>query len=85
MTAPEPDAGRAQNDILSVVVTIVDGGATLERCVEALHQQTGTVPLSVLVPFDNTVGDVAALAHLACPQHNPGENLAINRQRQRPP
>ena len=38
MTAPEPDAGGEQSQILSVVVTIVDGGTTLERCVEALHR-----------------------------------------------
>jgi len=62
MTAPEPDTGGEQSQILSVVVTIVDGGTTLERCVEALHQQAGTVPLEVLVPFDDTVDHVADLA-----------------------
>lgn len=41
--------------LLSVVVTIVDGGAALDRCLTALSTQTGDVRLEVIVPYDATV------------------------------
>lgn len=47
---------------LSVIVTIVDGGATLERCLAALTAQTDPPPLEILVPYDATVGDIASFA-----------------------
>ncbi|MFN8573428.1 MAG: hypothetical protein U0132_15350 [Gemmatimonadaceae bacterium] len=47
---------------LSVVVTVVDGGATLERCLQALATQEGAPPLQVLVPYDATVTGMEALA-----------------------
>ena len=47
---------------LSVVVTIVDGGETLERCLAALAVQTGTTALEVVVPWDETVAGIPALA-----------------------
>jgi hypothetical protein len=39
---------------LSVVVTIVDGGAALARCLGALVTQKGAPPMEVLVPFDDS-------------------------------
>ncbi|MFZ5622802.1 MAG: hypothetical protein ACOY71_00045 [Gemmatimonadota bacterium] len=39
---------------LSVVVTIVDGGTALERCLAALAAQEGAGALEVLVPWDAT-------------------------------
>jgi hypothetical protein len=41
--------------LLSVVVTIVDGGAALRRCLEALDAQQNPPAMEVLVPFDDTV------------------------------
>jgi hypothetical protein len=40
---------------LSVVVTIVDGGLALARCLEALIAQEGAPGLEILVPFDESV------------------------------
>lgn len=40
---------------LSVVVTIVDGGQALRRCLSALASQDKPPPLEVLVPYDATV------------------------------
>lgn len=47
--------------MLSVVVTIVDGGGALERCLAALAAQQGP-PLEVLVPWDASIPAVAELA-----------------------
>ena len=41
--------------VLSVVVTIVDGGAALTRCLSALQSQQHAPPMEVLVPFDDSV------------------------------
>lgn len=48
--------------LLSVVVTIVDGGVTLERCLAALAAQTPVSPIEVIVPYDDSVSSVAAIA-----------------------
>jgi hypothetical protein len=47
---------------LSVVVTVVDAGAALERCLAALAEQQGTPELEVIIPFDATVHGMDALA-----------------------
>lgn len=47
---------------LSVVVTIVDGGDTLVRHLEALTAQTGGHRLEVLVPYDHLSAGAAGLA-----------------------
>jgi hypothetical protein len=47
---------------LSVVVTIVDAGAALERCLTALAAQQAPPPLEILVPWDDTVVGVPELA-----------------------
>ena len=44
----------------SVVVTVVDGGAALERCLTALTAQD--VPLDIIVPVDATAAAAAAVA-----------------------
>jgi hypothetical protein len=46
---------------LSVVVTIVDGGATLDRCLSALNEQIGGPELEVIVPWDDSVPGMAEL------------------------
>ncbi len=62
VTSTELSTVAGQGDRFSVVVTIVDGGPTLEACLDALHEQAGTAALEVIVPFDETVGYVADLA-----------------------
>lgn len=54
---------EANRPDLSVVVTVVEGGISLERCLTALAAQT-TSPYSmeVLVPYDHITPEVAAFA-----------------------
>ena len=40
--------------LLSVVVTIVDGGATLRRCLRSLTTQVDAPPVEIIVPCDVT-------------------------------
>jgi hypothetical protein len=47
---------------LSVVVTVVDGGATLERLLRGLTAQDRPPTREVLVPWDESVSDPAGLA-----------------------
>ena len=47
---------------LSVIVTIVDGGDALERCLDALCAQENAPSLEVIIPFDSTVATSARLA-----------------------
>jgi hypothetical protein len=47
---------------LSVVVTIVDGGPALARCLRGLAAQEGAPSLEVLIPYDDSVSEVAHLA-----------------------
>jgi hypothetical protein len=47
---------------LSVVVTVVEGGAALARCLDALAAQEGAPELEVVVPFDDTIPEVGELA-----------------------
>jgi len=49
-------------DVLSVVVTVVDGGRALRRCLTGLSSQTGAPLMEILVPYDDTVASVAAQA-----------------------
>jgi len=44
-----------------VVVTLVDGGDQLRHCLTALAEQAGAPPLEVLIPYDDSVGDLGAL------------------------
>ncbi len=47
--------------LLSVVVTIVDGGETLARCLDALGRQQEGPALEVIVPWDESVAGIEAL------------------------
>jgi hypothetical protein len=47
---------------MSVVLTVVDGGPTLTRCLEALTTQAGAPALEVIVPWDESVPEVGPLA-----------------------
>lgn len=46
---------------LSVVVTVVDSGDALDRCLTALAGQDQPPELDVIVPWDSTIPEVAAL------------------------
>jgi hypothetical protein len=56
---PEAPPRDAADPLLSVVVTIVDGGASLERLLNALSRQADPPPLELLVPHDATLGDLS--------------------------
>lgn len=45
----------------SVVVTVVEGGEQLRRCLRALAHQSVASGIEVLIPCDDTLGDLAAL------------------------
>ena len=60
MSPPEPAEPRPVT--LSVVVTIVDGGETLERCLAALSTQQGSPAFEVIVPWDDTVVNIPSTA-----------------------
>ncbi len=45
--------------LLSVIVTIVDGGDALVRCLDGLAAQANPPALEVIVPSDDTVGSLA--------------------------
>jgi hypothetical protein len=47
--------------LLSVVLTVVDGGEALRRCLRALLTQTGAPAMEILVPYDSTAAAVAAI------------------------
>lgn len=47
---------------LSIVMTVVDGGATLERCLDAVAAFDDPPPLEVLIPFDDSVAEVDHLS-----------------------
>lgn len=47
---------------LSVVVTIVDGGDALRRCLTSLTSQTNPPELEIIVPWDETAADASGIA-----------------------
>jgi len=58
----ESQSAHSPHPDLSVIVTIVDGGAVLTRCLEALCQQVGAPTLEIIVPYDESISEVGALA-----------------------
>jgi hypothetical protein len=48
--------------LLSIIVTVVDGGETLRRCLRALDAQQDAPPLEVIVPFDDSRPEVRRMA-----------------------
>jgi len=47
---------------LSVIVTVVEGGPTLLRCLHALRCQIAPPPMEIIIPYDDTVADIGRLA-----------------------
>lgn len=41
--------------LLSIIVCVIDGGPTLERCLAALAAQQDPPPLDIVVPYDPTI------------------------------
>ena len=57
------DSTTSPNPVrLSVVVTVVEGDPALSGCLEALADQAAAPPMEVIVPYDDTVPEVASLA-----------------------
>ncbi len=54
---PQPARAKA----LSVVITIVEGGRAVERCLAALAGQADAPPMEVLVPYDESARSTADL------------------------
>lgn len=52
----------AARPALSVVLTVVEGGASVERVLHALASQVGAPPIEVVVPYDDSIADISALA-----------------------
>ena len=50
-----------KDPLVSIIVTIVDGGEVLRRFLQALADQQEPPPLQVLVPYDSSVPEIAAL------------------------
>ena len=48
--------------VLSVVVTIVEGQTALPNCLQALVSQLDAPRLEIIVPFDDSVGDLRSIA-----------------------
>ena len=48
---------QATPPILSIILTIVDGGNTLAQCLKALASQTNLRELEILVPFDHITAE----------------------------
>jgi hypothetical protein len=51
--------------LLSVVLTVVDGGETLRRCLDALLSQTGAPAMEILIPYDATIVSVQSIVEAA--------------------
>jgi hypothetical protein len=54
-------ASATAEPLLSVVLTVVDGGETLRRCLKALAAQSRAPAMEVLVPYDSTAEAVASI------------------------
>lgn len=52
---------NSPNPEMSVVVTVVEGGSALVRCLDAIAAQEGGVEIEVLIPFDETIAEVGLL------------------------
>lgn len=47
---------------LSIIITVIEGSRALSRCLEALAQQTRPPSMEVIVPYDETISEIASLA-----------------------
>lgn len=55
------DRTEAELPELTAVVVVLDGGAALARCLDALSRQTCDATFEVIVPFDETSEDITPL------------------------
>lgn len=56
------EASDRSDPVLSIVVTLVDGGDVMRRFLDAVTQQDDPPPLDIVLPYDASVADVADLA-----------------------
>ena len=56
-----PSGGGAGDPLLSIVVTLVDGGDVMRRFLDAVTNQQDPPPLDVVLPYDDSVAEVAEL------------------------
>jgi hypothetical protein len=56
------DASLQNAPDISIIVTIVDGGAVLRRCLDALASQQDAPQNEVIIPHDDTVKEINILA-----------------------
>jgi hypothetical protein len=57
------DGGESREDpLLSIVVTIIDGGDVLRRFLTALTEQEDPPPMEILVPYDESIAATGGLA-----------------------
>lgn len=59
--APDSRMTQVTDPLLSVVTTIIDGGDVLRRFLTALSNQADAPRLEILVPFDSSIQETAAL------------------------
>lgn len=62
MARAQDGAGPVTAPVLSVVVTIVDGGEVLRRFLQALTSQEDPPSMEILVPYDESVSGTSGLA-----------------------
>lgn len=58
----DPTPTRPTDPLLSVIVTIVNGGVFVRDILRAIHAMQDAPPLQVIVPYDESVADVAQYA-----------------------
>lgn len=47
---------------LSIIITVVDGGVTLRRCLDALERQEDAPSFEVIIPYDASIAETGAIA-----------------------
>jgi hypothetical protein len=55
--APKAASPDVADPLLSVIVTIVEGGPAMRRLLQALTSQSDAPPMEIIVPFDDTVAE----------------------------
>jgi hypothetical protein len=58
----EPPVPASDSPAMSVVVTVVDGGAVLRHMLDALDRQVDAPALQIIVPYDDSFPEVGDLA-----------------------
>jgi hypothetical protein len=62
MTAGPGIGEPGADPLVSIIVTIIDGGDVLRRCLSALSTQEDAPPLEILVPYDASIAETGRMA-----------------------